>query len=806
MKKITLLCFAILSTAFSFVTTAQNQCDFKLVMIDSYGDGWNGNTIDVLVDGVVVLDNVQLYGNQGGGYSFAVYFPVTDGSNITTVWNGGGYWPGEVSYEIYDNGDNLLGSGDSGHQINIEDSLCYVPLSVTASKACHTVYQGYEPAECVELAVNVEGGSGVYNVLWSTGETTHTITVCPTEQTDYTVEVSDANTVVNESFSVLVVDAVCSNNANNGKVLICHVDDEGNYSTLCVSANAVDNHLEHGDMLGACDSITCNTAPSCVATVWPENGVEDVSINTEISWLGATGIVEGYYLSIGTTSGGNDVLDNQDIGNVTNYYGGAFDYSTTYYVTVSPYNGNGGAEGCMEYSFTTMANPCYEATMVSCDETITGNTVGAPVNEGIICDFNNLGQSGGVWYTYQTNDPYTKVTIDTDGSGFDTRLGLFTGTCDALVCVNADNDSGSGLNSKLSFDAEVGELYYIYVTGDNSEGNYTLNVSCVDTAPVLVDCGTAVKNEYCYTDNDTTMFTYTSSDGLPLEVVVNSGYVERNWDEFIVLDSDGVTELYNGYGDYGSLEGLTFTSTGDTISLMIQSDSSNSCSTNGYVSLNYDVNCFVPCGNESIETYCYGNYENTQFSYTSDDGSPVHIDFTAGSIETYYDELRILDSDGTTVLFNSNSPSSTNLSEVSVVSTGDTVTFNVSSDISVSCGSGQRTQWEYVVSWGCPNDQTTASRMATTALKKKQSKPLGDWTIYPNPTTDGQVTLNLSNYVNQSVDVKVFDTTGKIIFTQTTNNVTSTKLEIALNKIPSGMYFVTLQNGGEISTKKLMVK
>ncbi|MCF1191970.1 T9SS type A sorting domain-containing protein [Mangrovimonas sp. AS39] len=805
MKRFTLLCLAVLGLTFSYSIYAQNQCEFKLVMIDSYGDGWNGNTIDVLVDGTVVLDHVQLYGNQGGGYSYVVYFPVTDGSQITTIWNGGGYWPGEVSYKIYDNNNTLLGSGDSAHQINIENSLCYVPLSVSMEESCYTVYKGYVPTECVDLSVNVGGGSSNYNILWSTGETTQTISVCPSEATAYSVSVTDGNETINETATVLVVDVVCSNNVNNGKVLVCHVDEEGNYSTLCVSANAVENHLAHGDLLGGCDSITCNTPPACdITLVSPLNEAVDTSINQEISWTAASGIVDGYYVSIGTTSGGTDVLDGFDVGNILNYDGGSFEYNTTYFITITPYNVNGTANDCMTYSFTTMENPCYSALPIGCEETILGSTVGAPINEGLYCDYNDLGQSGGVWYTYQTNDPNIKVTVDTDGSGYDTRLGLFKGNCDALECVDADNDAGEGLNSKISFDAEVGVLYYIYVTGDNSEGDYNLNVSCLDTSPVMVSCGTTLNNEYCYSDNDTTMFTYTSSEGLPLELVVNTGYVENNWDEFIVLDSDGVTQLYNGYGNYGSLAGLTFVSTGDTISVMIQSDSSTSCSTRGYVSLNYDINCFVPCGYESVETYCYGNNENNQFSYISTDGSPVHVAFMAGSIETYYDELRILDSDGTTVLFNSNSPYTTNLSEVSVESTGDTIFFDVSSDVSVSCGSGSRTQWEYLVSWGCPNDQIASSRFATPLKTELLNQE--DWSLYPNPTNNGQVTLRLDKYINQSLEIKVLDVTGKVVYVKDINALGASKFELALSHIPSGMYFVTITHIGEVSTKKLIVK
>ena len=47
-------------------------------------------------------------------------------------------------------------------------------------------------------------------------------------------------------------------------------------------------------------------------------------------------------------------------------------------------------------------------------------------------------------------------------------------------------------------------------------------------------------------------FTFVSSDGSSINLVVNSGNVENNFDEFIVLDTDG-TELFNGYGNGGDL-------------------------------------------------------------------------------------------------------------------------------------------------------------------------------------------------------------------------------------------------------------
>ena len=89
------------------------ECNYSLKMIDSYGDGWNGNTIDVLVDGTVVLDDVTL----ATGSEEIVSFSVIDGSDVTAIWNAGGSWGAETSYEILDTAGAVAGTGA---QNNIE--------------------------------------------------------------------------------------------------------------------------------------------------------------------------------------------------------------------------------------------------------------------------------------------------------------------------------------------------------------------------------------------------------------------------------------------------------------------------------------------------------------------------------------------------------------------------------------------------------------------------------------------------------------------------------------------------------------
>lgn len=92
--------------------------------------------------------------------------------------------------------------------------------------------------------------------------------------------------------------------------------------------------------------------PSCTVLSTPVSGATNISSST-VAWNVAPGIPSGYKLSVGTTSGGTNVLDMFDVGNVTSYNLGALLAGTTYYVKVFPYNANGQATGCTESSFTT---------------------------------------------------------------------------------------------------------------------------------------------------------------------------------------------------------------------------------------------------------------------------------------------------------------------------------------------------------------------------------------------------------------------------------------------------------------------
>lgn len=73
-------------------------CQYSIKLFDTYGDGWNGGTLDVMVNGVVVLDNITLLSGMGPE---TFNFTAGNGCEITTVFTAGSY-PVEPYYSILD--------------------------------------------------------------------------------------------------------------------------------------------------------------------------------------------------------------------------------------------------------------------------------------------------------------------------------------------------------------------------------------------------------------------------------------------------------------------------------------------------------------------------------------------------------------------------------------------------------------------------------------------------------------------------------------------------------------------------------
>lgn len=118
-----------------------------------------------------------------------------------------------------------------------------------------SVFVGYPAMNCVNLTATPTG-TPPFSFLWSTGDTTQIINVCPAIATDYWVTITDSTACsATDTVTVTVVDVRCGHDST--KVLVCHIPpgDSSDAHTICISPNAVPAHLAHGDVLGGCPSL-----------------------------------------------------------------------------------------------------------------------------------------------------------------------------------------------------------------------------------------------------------------------------------------------------------------------------------------------------------------------------------------------------------------------------------------------------------------------------------------------------------------------------------------------------------------------
>ncbi|MEE9349438.1 MAG: T9SS type A sorting domain-containing protein [Flavobacteriaceae bacterium] len=221
----------------------------------------------------------------------------------------------------------------------------------------------------------------------------------------------------------------------------------------------------HGDL-----AIDLVQIQSCTATPPACDSVltATTSVSGDISWGAPSGGATGYKLQVGTTTGGSEVLAQTDIGSGSTYNVGALSENTMYYVTITPYNGNGDATGCTEQTFTTGTLPDCVASL---DE---------PADMAVD-------------YKKNITLRFTPATTGEVATSYDVYLGDSATTL-ALI-GNTTNDAVNLLN--MNFD----QTYFWSVNPVNGTGtsdcSATINSFTVQSAPDAPSCN----------GNVTTLFT-----------------------------------------------------------------------------------------------------------------------------------------------------------------------------------------------------------------------------------------------------------------------------------------------------------
>jgi len=175
-------------------------------------------------------------------------------------------------------------------------------------------------------------------------------------------------------------------------------------------------------------------------------------------------------------NGGSSCLDTTAAGCTS--LGGAFDTTLT----------------CAEQACPVIlqgSEACVDAPTLGVGVEISGTTVGYALDAVGTC-VTALNTAPGVWYkVIGTGDSLTATTCFS--TGFDTKLGIFCGSCDALTCVNGNDDATctfSGLRSRVNWASVNGTEYYLLMTGFlTNSGAFGLVVNSLGAySGVPVDC------------------------------------------------------------------------------------------------------------------------------------------------------------------------------------------------------------------------------------------------------------------------------------------------------------------------------
>jgi subtilisin family serine protease len=136
------------------------------------------------------------------------------------------------------------------------------------------------------------------------------------------------------------------------------------------------------------------------------------------------------------------------------------------------------------------ANDAFSAAAtisVAANGSTTGSTSNATKESG---EPSHAGNAGGASVWYRFTAPTTgSYTVSTEGSGFDTLLGVYTGSpVGALTQVAANDDNGAGgLWSRATFSAMAGTTYSVAIDGYGAaSGSVTLGWTVPVVNPITV--------------------------------------------------------------------------------------------------------------------------------------------------------------------------------------------------------------------------------------------------------------------------------------------------------------------------------
>ncbi len=142
------------------------DCVWEICLHDDYGDGWNGNSLDVFSDGVLVLDDITLADGTG---PVCFTFGVNDGATFSTVYTGtAAQWDYENFYYIYDHtGVQVATDPDEvNHGVIPPIGLTDIPTYCGACPGPTDLYANNYGATTADANWTDLNAENLYDIVW----------------------------------------------------------------------------------------------------------------------------------------------------------------------------------------------------------------------------------------------------------------------------------------------------------------------------------------------------------------------------------------------------------------------------------------------------------------------------------------------------------------------------------------------------------------------------------------------------------------------------------------------------------------
>ncbi|MDW9381813.1 T9SS type A sorting domain-containing protein [Chryseobacterium sp. JV558] len=241
-----------------------------------------------------------------------------------------------------------------------------------------------------------------------------------------------------------------------------------------------------------------NLLPDCPIISYPANNASSVPVLPNFTWAAVQGATS-YKVSVGTTAGGTDIVNQQSVTTTNFTPSSPLLASTVYYLKVIAVGSTGESSGCVNQKFTTVQaipfnDECINAITLSVnpDLNCVDFTSGTTVMSTVSSPTSSCGTStGDVWYKFiATSVTHTvnlkNVTSVPLGGGY-VYFQVLKGDCGnltSILCSGSDCGYMTSASCPLSIvnNLTVGETYYIKVFSGSGYSSHKFEI-CVGTLP-----------------------------------------------------------------------------------------------------------------------------------------------------------------------------------------------------------------------------------------------------------------------------------------------------------------------------------